>query len=413
MVKSFENDDVSMRLRNESLAVGAIVTYQFNAIIYRPAEGRAEKVLLEAACQHNVDQNGCSYPSLYDRGCYFLSDIVKTDNSYHLPTVRPIDSAVLESLYRRDSIHDIATEFLDSQTCKRKGAHVSISYTLKRRKTTATIMESTNDDSDGGEWSGDSLDAEDMNADGDIEEPFDGDDSDMADGTGVEIEQAEDRNTLWQSGEDLTAPQSQPLTRIVGGAMSDKGTDVVLHIMRQFPADIFELISKPRKGDRTPWILPDMTQTQLSNINLFKSFNLSSIFRMAQYKIVGPVEWEKVVFDRYFPPKGAAPRAGLQHFPVAQYFLSWTALLEGVDIPCAEKLRGLFLTWFQQLWWVPFPASDRMWNMKEVSSTKQFEWFIVPPGEPQSCPRLAVNSKHWYAEKHMEKNAMGSNEKLG
>jgi hypothetical protein len=74
IVESLKNDDIHMRLRNESLAMGAIVAYQFNAIIYRPAEERTESVLLEAACQHIADSNGCSYPSLYNQGCYFLSD---------------------------------------------------------------------------------------------------------------------------------------------------------------------------------------------------------------------------------------------------------------------------------------------------------------------------------------------------
>ena len=68
IVESLKNNDIHMRLRNESLALGAIIAYQFNAIIYRPAEGRAESVLLEAACQHIADGNGCSYPSMYNQG---------------------------------------------------------------------------------------------------------------------------------------------------------------------------------------------------------------------------------------------------------------------------------------------------------------------------------------------------------
>jgi hypothetical protein len=105
-----------------------------NAIIYRPAEGRAETVLLEAACQHVIEENGRSCPSLYDRGCYFLSDIVETNGSYHLPAIRPIDSETLLSLYHRDSIEDIKAEFHVPQ--KRKKAGTSNSAPFKRRKMT-------------------------------------------------------------------------------------------------------------------------------------------------------------------------------------------------------------------------------------------------------------------------------------
>lgn len=137
-MKRLENDDISTRLQNEYLSIGAIVAYQFNAIIYRPAEGRAEKILLEAACQHTMDENGFLRPSLYSRGCYFLSDVVESNDSYHLPTVRPIESEVLLSLYRRDSIEDVEAEFYVSQ--KRKATRSSNNHPSKRRKLTSRII---------------------------------------------------------------------------------------------------------------------------------------------------------------------------------------------------------------------------------------------------------------------------------
>ena len=355
-MESLKNDDIHMRLRNESLAMGAIVAYQFNAIIYHPAEGRAESVLLEAACQHIVDGNGCSYPSLYTQpeGCYFLSDVVKTDKSHHLPTVRPLDSAVLESLYRRDSIHNIEAKFLDYQTPgqKHKKTHLSISHPLKRRKTTTNITKNTDDS----EWTRDNLDTDNMN-----------DGSETGDGNGIGDEQADSEDTnmsaFRQLGEDLAASQSLALTQATGHAFPA----AIQHIMRRFPADIFEHVPKRRTGDQIPWILPDMTAKQLSNIGLFKTFDLSGIFRMAQYKFVADKEWEILVFNRYFPPKGICHKAKLQHFSTAKYYQAWTALLEGIDIPRAEKLRGHFFIWFQKLWWVPFPEPDRMWIIRKIA----------------------------------------------
>ena len=162
MAKSLENDSIQTRLQNDSLALGAILTYQLNALIYRPAEGHSEKILLEAACQHVIDGNECLSPILYNRGCYFLSDIAETNGSYHLPTIRHISPEVLEDLYRRDSMDDITNEFHTSRKRKQTSEQTSkINLTTnqpKRLKLTARIVAESSDNI----WSGGDLDAETM-----------------------------------------------------------------------------------------------------------------------------------------------------------------------------------------------------------------------------------------------------------
>ena len=172
--------------------------------------------------------------------------------------------------------------------------------------------------------------------------------------------------------------------------------DVVAAILHQFPADVFELVSKPKTGNA--WILPDLTSQQLSRIGLFKSFEFDCIFRMAQFKPVEKNIWEGLIFDRYFPPKGHVPRDGLQNFPYALYYKLWISFLQAdsVDDACAQMIRSHVLKWFCTLWWLPFPDCDRMWSTKR--STNRSGWVVVPPGEHQTCPRLAVNSAHWNAE---------------
>lgn len=166
--------------------------------------------------------------------------------------------------------------------------------------------------------------------------------------------------------------------------------------MHQFPVDVFTLVPKPRTGNRTPWIiLPDMAKQW--NVGLFKSFGFSRIFRMAQYRRLDDKRWEELIFNRYFPRQGETDKAGLQGFPTAKYYRRWKGLLEEVDTPRAETVRRLVLKWFQKLWWLPLPGSDRMW---EIRTTTQPEWIMVPPGEPQSCPKLAINEVHWSARKH-------------
>ncbi|KAG2063846.1 hypothetical protein BDR04DRAFT_1036956, partial [Suillus decipiens] len=49
MVKNLQSANQDARLCHESLQLGALVAYQINALIYQPAEGRAENILLEAS----------------------------------------------------------------------------------------------------------------------------------------------------------------------------------------------------------------------------------------------------------------------------------------------------------------------------------------------------------------------------
>lgn len=168
-------------------------------------------------------------------------------------------------------------------------------------------------------------------------------------------------------------------------------------LLHQFPADIFELVPKPKAGDA--WILPHLRLQQLASIGLFKSFDFGLIFRTVQFKIVDNNTWEEIIFDRYFPQKGQVREEGLQSFPRALYFQAWNSLLERVDEPRSQVIRNHVLEWFRTLWWLPFPESDRMWLAKRTPSTRS-GWVMVPPGENRICPRLAVNRAYWTAEKN-------------
>src|ERR1700683_2063974 len=111
VVKNLRNANATVRLRNTSLALGALVTYQINALIYRPAEGGAETELLAAASQHIFDaKDSSSKPIMYDRGTFFWSDIVDDREGFLLPNVRPVSSGSILALYRRDFMDDIEAE---------------------------------------------------------------------------------------------------------------------------------------------------------------------------------------------------------------------------------------------------------------------------------------------------------------
>ncbi|KAG1851045.1 hypothetical protein DFJ58DRAFT_661761 [Suillus subalutaceus] len=109
-----------------------------------------------------------------------------------------------------------------------------------------------------------------------------------------------------------------------------------------------------------------------------------------QYQIVSHADWDNLVFKRYFPAKGALTAKALQQFPSASYYRQWKALMDGNDKDEAEIIQNhRLMPWFEKLYWVPHPASDRMWSTKKGGK----EWIMLPPGEPRNCPRLAVNPR--------------------
>ena len=332
VVKNLQDADRVARIRNESLALAALAIYQINALIYRPADGRAEYALLEAACQHLPDKTGDSVtrPTLYSRGAYFLSDIMN-EGIYCLPTVRPIGPTILAALYQRDNLADIEAEFNDRETDDEMAVAAS-----KPRKHKTTLELADDSDSD-----------YEISSVGEVP-------------TAAIVEDPDVKNTIRK-------------------------------IMRQFPSDIFQLGPKRRVTEGSPWILLDREDAMNINIDMFQSLDFRMVFRQVQCQIVKPEFWYEQVFGRYFPQKGAARMIGLQHFPSATYYRLWGVLMSELDKESTEAIRKRLFCWFDEFLWVPYPDSDRMWSTKMMCG---IVWFRLPMGEPQPCPALAINPRH-------------------
>jgi hypothetical protein len=349
VVKNLQNANRATRLQHESLKLGALVTYQINALIYRPAEGQAEKILLEASCQHIPvgGTNGITTrPIMYGRGTYFLSDLVNEAGAYRLPNIRPIDVDTLLALYRRDFMEDIDVEFSDSHISshsKRSRVHI------RKRKTTYRIQDS--DEASSSE--------EDAQVEEDVEE----------------LERSAGRAAS-------DAPSRKTTDSIISSELSA--------IQHQFASDIFQLAPSPKLASNSPWVLLDPEQRMRTKVDVFLKQDLRGIFSQVQYRIISDADWSNLVFRRYFPAKGASTAKALQQFPSASYYRQWQALMDQLDEDNAEIIQDhLLMTWFDQLHWVPHPESDRMWSTKKGGK----EWIMSPPGEPRNCPRIAVNPR--------------------
>ncbi|KAG1838806.1 hypothetical protein DFJ58DRAFT_668161 [Suillus subalutaceus] len=113
-------------------------------------------------------------------------------------------------------------------------------------------------------------------------------------------------------------------------------------------------------------------------------------FNQVQYRVISEADWNNLVFQRYFPAKGTTAVKALQHFPSASYYRQWQALMARLDEDKATMVQNnQLMQWFNKLYWVPHPESDRMWSTK----TGGKEWIPLPFGECGNCPRIAVNPR--------------------
>lgn len=346
VVENLQSANRITRIKPVSLSLGALVTYQINALIYRPAEGRSEDILLKAACQHVLnDENTATHPIMYGRGVYFMSDITSSDGTYRLPEARIIGEDILVDLYRRDFLEDIEAEF-DEPLVPNKALREPPTRRSRKRTIAYVLHASSSGEDDEAEG-------------GDVPET--------------------PRNVGGTAANEFEELVVDPRT-----------TSRLSDIKRCFASDIFQLAPNPKSDLEQPWILLDPTQKEQIKIYIFRSQDISQVFSQAQYRIMSGTDWKDMVFRRYFPAKGATMVKALQHFPSASYYMLWEALMNRLDEDKAKITRDHILNWFDTLRWVPHPESDRMWSTREATGRN---WVRVPPGPAQNCPRLALNPR--------------------
>jgi hypothetical protein len=104
------------------------------------------------------------------------------------------------------------------------------------------------------------------------------------------------------------------------------------------------------------------------------------------------------MFDRYFPPKGTAPkeRGKLQNFPYTTYYNDWFKLMLQLSVNDAKVVQAGVLHKFKKLKWLPHGGSDRMWATSKMTGKN---WMMHPISSKHvACLQIAVNSSTWNRE---------------
>lgn len=404
VVKSLETAPPSIRLGVNSLMLGAIVIYKINAVIYRPGDGKAEPYLLESCCQHIPgDTEGRSVPIMYARGLYFLSDLVREGDTYHLPDTRHVDLWVLEALYRREGMASIELEFNTAKIAplsrkrRRGNGKSSLARITKKRQVLSPIYPSDNTDGEEEQrglrndemWALSSKGSSDEDNDGQEE----GEDEEEDEPRRYEI-RVEGNELAVASGAEPVgyhAPSEGPCSD-TQGAKTRRIHKTLAKIKRTFAKDVLSCAPRP-KGQVVPWMLLSKTQQDSATLTVFSSPNFNKVLRQVQFRKLNEENWRAIAFQKYFPQQISEehPR---QNFTGADYYKAWMSILHVLDEEEIGEVTEEVYGWFKDLFWIPLPDSDRMWCTKRTKPG--LLWTMVPESDArQLCPRIAINSVQW------------------
>ena len=373
------------RALHSSLVLGAVSVWMLNALNHTPPSSPQNQALANACCQHvrgddesNSEDNSTdedqdnTVPIKYLRGIYFLADIVN-DNTNALwrvpmPVSHRIEELCLTWLYGRASLaileHDAGIHWVLAP----KGTITHESRITNKRKKTTDIQFARHPE---------------------IEE--DNINLQLAD-RGVMI-----RPIAREAGRDVDELQArlypEPNRNEIAGA-----DETVSRIWKQTPFDIFAVSPNGARSKDPSYIIMSKDARDKVTWETFRTTNFSGIFEKVQIRMVSEDFWTTTLFDRYFPPKGTAPkeRGKLQNFPYTTYYPEWFKLMSQLSDGDSKVVRAGVLTEFRKLKWLPHGGSDRMWDTGKMTSQN---WKMYPIGtKQQACPQIAVNTATWDME---------------
>ncbi|KAG9308932.1 hypothetical protein JVU11DRAFT_11396 [Chiua virens] len=112
--------------------------------------------------------------------------------------------------------------------------------------------------------------------------------------------------------------------------------------------------------------------------------NLATIFRRVQYRASARQEWADA-FSHYFSPLDGKIPIQPQNFPNMLYWRRWAELKSLLPAAVGNMRRQLRLL-FDQLAWVPEPASDRVWRYQ-----RDDRFCMLPPDWTSNAPQILMN----------------------
>lgn len=358
-----------------SLSLGAILVYMLNAVIARPGEWYTDRALMEACAMKVPVGEDIRDPATLDleyeademeaigdqQGLYFLCDIIRDDvhGAWRVPITR--DRLALQPLfvlYHAAGLGDIEANF-GTTGLRRKARQANPSRILNRRDHTSEVQF--------------------LNPDAIVPLGLD-----LA---GLEISSAPalrltGRDSALQNQGDDDDPDSI-------GPHTDLPA-LVNELVAQMALDIIQVSPNLKGRDDSCYISLSTEEQHTVTLNLYKSLSLP--LKAVWFRLSDPVHWE-LQFDRFFPPYDKVLNK-LQNFNACRYFQTWLRLRSQLARASFQALRSQLRVPFQELSWLPFTDTDRMWDTRAPTQNPR-PWTYLNNGSIAQGRgvRIAINQR--------------------
>jgi len=345
-----------------SVSLTACLTFQANALMNRPGEGRAESDILHVCLPHrqgevededgddDEDDDGEHNTVAYNPyGLFFYAKLCLPPNTDcpRLATGRVLKNESIRYFFKMD--YTEIQEHLEPVGVRRKVQVPPTRYPNKRRKTLKL-------------WEGE--------GEGEAETLFD-----------LESKGFKMPASGYDNGEDRHAYAP-------GDLSEDASLDrTCTSIWKAFITDVLQKSPNP-VGERHPsYMTMNMNERMRGNSEPFKSLHLSHMFRRVRIQTCDRTTWYNH-FDRLFPAKTAPLLCSTtQGYLTSNWWPKHNRLIRKLDRPAADAYRARFRVLFDELKWVPSTACDRVWQ----SNSKKGK-IVYPKGYTGSAPVIALNT---------------------
>ena len=355
-----------VRAWRSSLILASCCIYMLNAIFVRPADNSRSKELSRACTLHTARDAALAdeefdrdnlVPVEYAQGLYFVSQILMEQDKWpRLNAFVTMDDDHLYGLYGSDK-ESILQLFLPA-LFRNADTNPGRIHNRRSRMTTDVALFRDNDDYNGP----------------DFEIP--------------------NRVIALAPKIRMTGPDAEEFAALTLDDPEDENMTVaqaMRKIWQQLPLDIVTL--SPNKGGRRngSYILLPKQERELVTMDLFLSNDFTPLFERIRYKVLSKDEWQRFVFDKFFPnPDDVRHVPHAQNFKKCKYLTEWFSQATQLSRRDLQAVRRLLWDEFQKLVWLPYPASDRMWNTKRTTTAG----FVTLPEGDELCPQIAVYGAH-------------------
>ncbi|PCH38800.1 hypothetical protein WOLCODRAFT_158336 [Wolfiporia cocos MD-104 SS10] len=378
------------RLWRPSLALGVVMVYMLNALIYRPGEKRHEVEVTRQAMYwrypHMNRDDGSSDDDSYvgsdedldefapvgdGQGLYFVGGIIEDrgdrmdrrpegdqqdHRTYRLSTIRMVDEEVLAYLYNVPNMNQLITVFGFCYGFIRPPVRHP-TRTIGRGKTLLVehVREEVLEDFDFG------LDQRDIPMQPAVP-PMTLEEGEL-EGGGADSEEEE---------------QDQ-------GSMDHQ----VTMIWQQMLYDVIALAPNGRRRETPSYVTLTVEERNAVDIDIFRSFELplhGAVWRVSD-------TFKTTLFDRFFPPKGDPVLLDSNHWPRATYLHDYQRLMTRITSRRdSELVRRSLRRLFKELWWLPDACRSHMWKVSKKRTGRQS---VLPEGATTAQPWLVISMRHY------------------